>query len=79
MTDRLKGCWVVFEKEYREDDAEEILAAIRMVKGVGSVEPKLADPDHYMARSQAKHDIRKAIFDLWNELDDSGFARVDRR
>jgi hypothetical protein len=34
MTDRLKGCVVTFDQDLRTDDAEAILNAIRMVKGV---------------------------------------------
>lgn len=30
MTERLKGVYVAFNEDYREDDAEQILAAIRM-------------------------------------------------
>jgi hypothetical protein len=44
MTDRHAGYIVVLEKDIREDDAEEtILAALRMIKGVQSVQPIVAD------------------------------------
>ena len=45
MTDRHSGYLVVLAADVREDDAEEgVLNAIRMIKGVASVEPVTADP-----------------------------------
>lgn len=38
MTDRLTGCRVVFDQDIREDDAEHILNAIRMIRGVAGVD-----------------------------------------
>lgn len=39
MTDRHSGYVVVLDHDMREDDAEAILNAIRMIKGVATVEP----------------------------------------
>lgn len=57
MTDR-HSCYVVaLEANMREDDAEAVLNAIRMVRGVLSVQPILADP---MAEIQAVR-VRREI------------------
>lgn len=45
MTDRLKGCTVVFEHDVRTDDAESTLNAIRAIRGVLKVEPILSVAD----------------------------------
>ena len=37
MTDRVKGCWVAFDKDMRVDDVEQVLSAIRMVYAGESV------------------------------------------
>jgi hypothetical protein len=42
MTDRHSGYVVTLEKDIREDDAESIINAIRMIKGVSSVAPVIA-------------------------------------
>lgn len=39
MTDRHAGYVVTLDRDIREDDAEAVLNAIRMVKGVASVTP----------------------------------------
>lgn len=39
MTDRHAGYLVTLDCDIREDDAEEILTALRMVRGVVSVKP----------------------------------------
>lgn len=36
MTDRVRTVQVILDKSYRDDDVSEILAAIKMIKGVDS-------------------------------------------
>lgn len=64
MTDRLKGCVVVFTDDFREDDAEPLLNAIRMLKGVASVHVDLDVTDHrdYVARYRVRHELRAKLF-----------------
>ena len=61
MTDRLTGLFVTL-KAIREDDAEPIIAAIRQLRGVLSVDKRVADPDFYVALVRAKSDLREKIF-----------------
>jgi len=68
MTDRLKGCIVAFEKDIREDDAEFILNAIKMIKFVKSVEPKLTTSSDWWDRQQTKHEVQMKLFDVINNL-----------
>lgn len=44
MTDRHAGYLVTLSADIREDDAEDALTALRMVRGVAAVEPVTADP-----------------------------------
>lgn len=59
MTDRHAGYLVTLDADIREDDAQAILSAIGMVKGVGSVEPIIADPLGAIAENRA----RRALWD----------------
>jgi len=68
MTDRLKGCVVSFEKDIRKDDAEYILNAIKMIKGVNSVETSIANYEDWMNRDRVKFEIRQKIYDIWDNL-----------
>jgi len=76
MTDRLKGVVVTFDKDYRDDDAEVILNAIRMIKGVLSVEPATKDYNDLMNRSriaiQLKSKVITAISEVFKEADEKG-------
>jgi hypothetical protein len=65
MTDRIRSATVVFDHDIRIDDAEAILDALRMVRGVASVHP--GEPiggQAWLARETAFQGIREVWFDL---------------
>ncbi|MEX3240471.1 hypothetical protein [Serratia quinivorans] len=64
MTDRYHSITVVLDREVREDDAEFILNAIRMIKGVASVSGNVSDSSHYAAVEQARLEIREQIYKI---------------
>lgn len=61
MTDRYHSLTVVLDTEVREDDAEFILNAIRMIKGVISVSGNVTSVNHYVAVELARQEIREKI------------------
>jgi len=65
MTDRYHALTVVLDRDIREDDAEPILAAIQMIKGVQSVTPHVADLGEHVARERIRIEIGQKI---WNIL-----------
>lgn len=66
MTNRLKGFYVVLESDVREDDAEPILNALRMVKGVLSVDPVETAPVDHFERTRIEMEFREK---LWKALE----------
>jgi hypothetical protein len=64
MTDRLKGVLVTFDREIRDDDAESILTALKMIKGVLSVDPYVAEAEDYMMYERGHYDARKKMMDF---------------
>lgn len=44
MTDRYKGLQVTFSQDIRADDAQALIEAIKMLRGVQDVRPIIADP-----------------------------------
>ena len=71
MSERYKGCWVAFDGDYYEEDAEFIMRAIRMIKGVA--ETNLHDGgelthEDWMARSRARQEIADKILDLYKDV-----------
>ena len=61
MTDRHAGYLVTLDRDIREDDAEAIMAAIHMIKGVISVKPVVADIGLHIAAERRDGDWRTAL------------------
>ena len=57
MTDTLKGCTVAFDRDIREDDAEYILNAMRMIKGVMCVTPSKTTSQDWIAAERVRREL----------------------
>jgi len=68
MTTRLNGLVVAFENDIREDDAQSIIEAILMIKGVSSVTTNSVQPDDYILRSRIKTEIEKALYEAFQKI-----------
>ena len=62
MTDRYMGFTVVLDNDYRSDDAQAIIDAIKMIKGVAKVTPEVTDGHDYMNRTMIAMKIEERIF-----------------
>jgi len=67
LTDRTNGFTVILSKEYREDDAEQIIEAIRMIKGVREVTMHVSGPCCYSASMRAKSELRDSVHKAMSE------------
>lgn len=67
MTDRHAGYVVALGEDIREDDAEAIMAAISMIKGVLSVQPVIAEPMDSITRLQVRRDILTKIYKAFDD------------
>ncbi len=61
MTDRYKGFLITLDREIRDDDAEHIINALKMVKGVHSVKPYINRMEDCMMYEKAKSDIGQKL------------------
>ena len=68
MTDRIKGVYVALDRDYRTDDVEEILNAIKMVKGVSDITVNIVDFDDWNNRSRIRQELSAK---LWEVLHDT--------
>ena len=68
MTTRLKGVTVAFGEDIREDDAEWIINAIKMIKGVYGVEPIEQDSKDFINRMQIRKDLKDKLYVIIDEL-----------
>lgn len=57
MTDRVASFTVILERDLRDDDAQEIIDAIRQLRGVLEVRPEIVGTDHIVAKAQARGEI----------------------
>jgi len=64
MTDRVKGFTITLDQDYRVDDVEIILNAVRMIKGVAHVEPSITTMDDHMNRTLIRLDLEKKIYEM---------------
>jgi len=64
MTDRFGALTVVLDGAIREDDAEYIMDAIGMIKGVVEVRPVVADPTAYWAKATALRELKEKLWDV---------------
>lgn len=68
MTDRHAGYIVVLEENIREDDAEHVINALRMVRGVQSVEPIVADHATQIALARARGELQRRLLDFHQRM-----------
>lgn len=68
MTDRIKGITVTLDGDYRDDDVEAIVQAIRMVKGVAHVALHVTTLEDHMARARVRADLGKEILGLYQRI-----------
>jgi hypothetical protein len=65
MADRYSALTVILEKDTRSDDADCLMQAIAMLKGVLSVTPKVSDTVESIAYARARGDLSGK---LWSVL-----------
>jgi len=65
MTDRYNYLTVVLERNLRDDDAEGLINAIKMLRGVLEVKPNIANAADFLAETRARQDIGEK---LWGVL-----------
>lgn len=64
MTDRYNSLTVILDREIREDDAQQLMNAIRCLKGVIDVSGNVADYESYAAYSKARYDLMQKLADV---------------
>lgn len=72
MSDRIKALIVHLETDLRDDDAKGLEDALRRIRGVSSVTPLIAEPDHMIAVERARLDLVKDLWAVLNPLKKRG-------
>ena len=62
MTTRLKGLVVTFDKDIREDDAQEWIRAIKMMRHVLDVRPIENEINDHMVEMRVRHELSEKLW-----------------
>lgn len=68
MTDRHSGYVVTLSDDIREDEAQGIINALTLIKGVVSVQPIAGDYQLVVAKERVRGEYRQKLLDLLKEL-----------
>ena len=68
MTDRIRHLTVTLARDMRDDDAERLIDAIIMIKGVASVRPHVVESGDYGARDAVSADLQRKLQALIREF-----------
>ncbi len=63
MTDRHTGYVIALDKDFREDDAQEIITALKMVKGVIGVEPIIGGSAIVTTEMAVQNRVKQKLFE----------------
>ena len=64
MTARYNALVVVLENDVRDDDAEPLMNAIRVLRGVADVSGNVASIESYTSDVRARYDLGKKLLDV---------------
>lgn len=64
MTDRIRRLTVVLDRDYRDDDVESLVDAIRMIRGVAEVRTNVVDTADYYALMAVRHRVRRELHEV---------------
>ncbi len=64
MTNRVKALIVILDNDYRDDDADEIVNAIEVLKGVLNIKKHIFTSDDVINRERIKYEIRNQIGEI---------------
>ena len=62
MTDRFNALTVVLESDIREDDAQALMSAIRLLHGVIEVKGNVSDPLQLVCDARARRELGEKFF-----------------
>jgi len=61
MTDRIRHLTITLDADYRDDDVESIVEAIRMIRGVEYIEEGIVTAEDHLARAAVRAEIQRSL------------------
>ena len=69
MSDKVNAIIVTLDKDYREDDIQDLTMAISLFCGVVKVSLNVSDINSHVARERVKVKIRGKLIEIMGEFD----------
>lgn len=63
MSDRYFALTVVLDRNFRDEDAQLLMQAIQMIRGVATVQPHVADPLLLAATQRVRKDLEVRMWE----------------
>ena len=68
MTDRVRRLTVHLDRDYRDDDIEQLVCAIEQLKGVAGVEQQVVDVMEHVARETIRLEIKMQLYEAVDKI-----------
>lgn len=68
MTQRINGLTIILDKEYRNDDVQHIIEALKMIKGVQQVNMMPVEACCHIKVMSAEHQIKRQLYKVIDNL-----------
>ena len=68
MSNRINGFIVVLDKDYKDEDVEATISAIKQIKGVIGVKPNIVTSNESISKYQTKIEIVNKIYDFAQQI-----------
>lgn len=68
MSNRINGFIVVLDKNYKDEDVEATISAIKQIKGVIAVKPNIVTSNESISKYQTKIEIVNKIYDFAQQI-----------
>lgn len=69
MSEKIKGFVVALDENYREEDVNNIITAIKQLKGVLSVKENVVNANDYINTVRITNNVRKKLYEIADELE----------
>ena len=77
MTDRIRHLTVTLDRDYRDDDVESVLEAIRMIRGVEHIEEGIVTSEDHLARMAVRSEVKRELHQAIEAVFDKSRKDVD--
>lgn len=64
MSERIKGFVVVLGADLKDEDAEQVQAALSLIKGVIRVDPVPSNPSDWIEESRVRNELAGKLLDV---------------